>query len=197
MSDCAANFPQRPPINTCQDSPNNGFLGASRRDRFATKGNSPLSTFPNITPRDEARALGLKRYFIGEPCKRGHIAERSVSDSKCMECNRESARKYRATDLEGVREYQRRWRIANLEKARESGRLSYAKNRDRILGQQAAKRAANPQKAREYKRAWQRAWRAAHKDEINRRRAAQRRAARAAAELNGGAGLTGASEGNR
>jgi hypothetical protein len=28
----------------------------------------------------------MKRYFTGKPCKRGHIAERLVSNSTCVEC---------------------------------------------------------------------------------------------------------------
>jgi hypothetical protein len=31
---------------------------------------------PDIIGCDEAKALGLKRFFTGEPCKRGHVAER-------------------------------------------------------------------------------------------------------------------------
>jgi len=156
-------------------------------------------TPPNIIGRDEARALGLKRFFSGKPCKHGHVAERGVSNPGCMECSRgrrrewrsvnlekakererESARKHRAADPERARENWRRWRAANKDKInqrdRERKRLYYAKNKDRILGQQAAKRAAN-------------------KDKISKRQAAQRRAGRAGSELNG-AGVTGASEGN-
>ena len=39
--------------------------------------------------RAEARALGLPRYFTGKPCKRGHVAERYVSVSQCVECKRQ------------------------------------------------------------------------------------------------------------
>ena len=115
----------------------------------------------------------------------GHVAERSVSNYGCVECHRERAR-----------EHWRRWQAASLQKdpqkERERNRLYYAKNKDRLLSQQAAKRAADPKKAREYRRMW---W-AANKDKINKRRVAQRAAGRAGSELNGGAGLTGASEGN-
>jgi hypothetical protein len=144
-----------------------------------------LSTLPNIISRGEARALGLKRYFTGKPCRHGHVAERGVNGGECVDCNRENNRKYRA-DPERARK-----RAAAREKERERSRLYYAKNKDKLLSQRAAKRAADPESAREY----QRMWRAANKDEINRRRVAQYRAARAASELNG-AGLTGASEGN-
>ena len=42
-----------------------------------------------VISRSDALALGLKRYFTGEPCKRGHISERSVgSRGRCLECHR-------------------------------------------------------------------------------------------------------------
>jgi hypothetical protein len=104
---------------------------------------------PRIISRDEARARGLKRFFTGRPCKRGHIAERYVGSRGCVECDRAHA-------LE--------WRVANVEKARERSREDNRKYR-----------AANPQKDQERKRKWD----AANKDKINERRAAQRKAARA------------------
>ena len=155
---------------------------------------------PDIIGRDAASALGLKRFFTGEPCKHGHVAERIVSSHRCTECDRasalkwrtanlekarerdrERARKHRAADPEKARENWRRWRDANLEKVREKDRLRYAKNKDKILSERAAKRAADPEKAREYLRVW----RAANKDKISERQAAQRRAGRAGSELNG------------
>jgi hypothetical protein len=39
-----------------------------------------------IISRAEAGALGLKRYFTGKTCKHGHICERYVSSSVCVEC---------------------------------------------------------------------------------------------------------------
>ena len=86
-----------------------------------------------------------------------------MSDSECMECSRERTRRRRAADPERVRENWRRWRAANLELARE-------RDRERNLGQQAAKRAAAQLR----------------KDRINKRQAAaQQKAARAASELHG------------
>jgi len=38
--------------------------------------------------RREARALGLKRFNNGRPCLRGHIADRTTSDGRCMTCHR-------------------------------------------------------------------------------------------------------------
>lgn len=45
---------------------------------------------PEIITRAEAKAQGLKRFFTGEPCKRGHVAERFTSSKRCYECQRES-----------------------------------------------------------------------------------------------------------
>jgi hypothetical protein len=40
-----------------------------------------------IVTAQEARESGKSRYFLGIPCKHGHIAERFISGS-CVECNR-------------------------------------------------------------------------------------------------------------
>ena len=41
-----------------------------------------------LISKQEARALGLKRWFNGKPCKAGHITERWVNPSCCCECVR-------------------------------------------------------------------------------------------------------------
>ena len=127
---------------------------------------------PDIIGRDEASALGLKRFFTGEPCKHGHVAERIVSSHRCTECDRASALK---------------WRTANLEKARERDRERARKHR-----------AADPERARKKGRRWRAAnlekAREGERLRHSKRQAAQRRVARTASELN--AGIAGASEGN-
>ena len=39
-----------------------------------------------IIGRDEAHAQGKRLYYTGEPCRRGHTAERYVSTGACREC---------------------------------------------------------------------------------------------------------------
>jgi hypothetical protein len=97
---------------------------------------------PAILGREEARVLGLKRFFTGEPCGHGHIAEHYVRSGGCLKCSseqsakyratnpeekrkrdREHARKHRAKDPEGFREYCRRWRAGNRQKIREYARM--------------------------------------------------------------------------
>lgn len=42
-----------------------------------------------IISREEARAQGLKRFFTGDPCRNGHVAERLVSNGFCRECRKD------------------------------------------------------------------------------------------------------------
>ena len=102
---------------------------------------------PTIISRDEARALNLKSFFTGEPCKHGHVAERYVGSGGCVECVCGRKREWRAANPEKARERDREcrrvWRAANLEKIRE---------RDRRYARKY--RAANPERARENWRRW-------------------------------------------
>jgi hypothetical protein len=67
-----------------------------------------------IISRQEAKVLGLKRYFTGKPCKYGHICERSFSRG-CFTCEREKTRERRRYNPEQHREQHRRWREKNRE----------------------------------------------------------------------------------
>lgn len=51
---------------------------------------------PPVVTREQARSAGMTRYFTGVPCMRGHIAERHVSNTRCVECHREKASQARA-----------------------------------------------------------------------------------------------------
>jgi 5-methylcytosine-specific restriction endonuclease McrA len=53
-----------------------------------------------IITRAEAHAQGLQKYYTGEPCKRGHVAERLTSNKQCTECRAISeSRPWRHDDL--------------------------------------------------------------------------------------------------
>lgn len=45
-----------------------------------------MSRKRTVVSRRTAEARGLKRYFTGKPCKRGHLAERYTSNGKCVAC---------------------------------------------------------------------------------------------------------------
>jgi hypothetical protein len=55
-----------------------------------------------ITSRQQARAEGLPRYFTGEACLRGHVAERHVGNNECSVCRKESARAYYIANKEAL-----------------------------------------------------------------------------------------------
>lgn len=41
---------------------------------------------PQIISRKAAHMAGLRRYYTGEPCKSGHLAERYVGNGACIAC---------------------------------------------------------------------------------------------------------------
>lgn len=93
-----------------------------------------------------AIAQGLKHYFTGKPCKRGHIALRPVKTGMCSECSAEYSREYRRLNGDKHRACSRRWSRNNAERAREKSRLYNAN--------------ADPEKKREIRRKWKKANRA-------------------------------------
>ncbi len=52
----------------------------------------------DIISRETAKGQGLTRYFSGEPCKFGHIAPRTIRDTKCVTCtlNRQNEKRAQA-----------------------------------------------------------------------------------------------------
>lgn len=41
-----------------------------------------------VRSREEAALLGLKRFYTGIPCRRGHLSERWVSTTGCLSCRK-------------------------------------------------------------------------------------------------------------
>lgn len=119
--------------------------------------------------REEAKAAGLKRFFTGEPCKHGHVAERFVSSGGCVECQRAAGqswyaenaeqergrtRKWRARNPDQVRKAARRWRAKNPEQVRKYNRRWYAQNPEQVRERNRRWRAENPDRVREHSRRW-------------------------------------------
>jgi hypothetical protein len=42
-----------------------------------------------LISRAEAKALGLKHYFTGKACPKGHVSKRTTHNTSCAECQRE------------------------------------------------------------------------------------------------------------
>ena len=69
-----------------------------------------------IISREAALALGLKNYFTGIVCQSGHLAERYVKCSKCIECVRFRHKKYYSANTEESRAKSKEWRSLNSER---------------------------------------------------------------------------------
>lgn len=78
--------------------------------------------------RAEAKAQGLKRYFTGRACKRGHIAERQTDNGVCVDCRRENDRRHYAEGMAADGQVNKRKYANNIAHYREYGRQYSASN---------------------------------------------------------------------
>lgn len=101
---------------------------------------------PEIVSRADAAAAGQRWYFTGEPCPKGHVAKRTVSNRECRRCVDERGKQKRAEDpapfraREKTRYHQdpaksraqvRASRERNIEARREYDRRRYHENPER------------------------------------------------------------------
>jgi 5-methylcytosine-specific restriction endonuclease McrA len=127
-----------------------------------------------IVSWEEAKDRGLSRYFTGEPCKHGHVAQRITINKLCHECvkirDRERGRiKYKAfrmenpvvkkerkeVDIEKKKEWQRQYYLRNREKQLQESRERYKLRDKKAENERLARYAAqNPEKVKERKKAW-------------------------------------------
>lgn len=96
--------------------------------------------------REDARKMGVNRYFTGEPCAHGHVAERDTKGGVCQECNRERARKWSASypDKKRERDFKRYWSIP--EERRESARKYASEHREEARQRANRWRKENPER---------------------------------------------------
>ena len=55
------------------------------------------------SPRAVAKAAGETRYWTGKPCANGHVAERMVSNGRCIDCMYEWRERYREANPDKYR----------------------------------------------------------------------------------------------
>lgn len=94
---------------------------------------------PAIISRAEAKAAGLKRYFPGTKCPKGHVAEHMIQGG-CVVCHNIRNAAYSA---------------ANREQLREKAKVTYAANIDQENARSRAYREANHEKHRAAVDRWQ------------------------------------------
>jgi len=125
-----------------------------------------------LISRKEALSKGLKKFFTGKKCKNGHISEQYTKSWKCVQCEKERAKKYREDNLEKLRAYDveygkknkdkkakyyqehREKRIKknaeNREAKKEYNKIYNEKNKDKILAQKKEYHIKNREKRLKY-----------------------------------------------
>jgi Recombination endonuclease VII len=93
-----------------------------------------------IISRADAKAQGLKRYFDGSACLRGHVAERGTSNAECVECARERGREAKRR-LRASPEGRNHLNALNSE--------SRERHKDEINSRERAAHAKDPQRNRD------------------------------------------------
>lgn len=90
----------------------------------------------HLITRAEAKREGLTRYFTGDPCIRGHIAERHTANGDCNVCACAKKRAYKRLHASTVNAANQRYRRDNLEaaKAREASLRQRNADQMRING---------------------------------------------------------------
>lgn len=81
-----------------------------------------------VISRQAAREQGLKRFFTGEQCQHGHVAERLVTSGRCHECHRLRKQELWASSPEKYRSRSKQKYQANPSQYREYRRNYYQKH---------------------------------------------------------------------
>ena len=123
-----------------------------------------------IVSRVEARERGLSRYYTGEPCRHGHVSERSVGSANCITCQRQYAKsakglatiqrlRSRPEYREKAKVYSARYHAENrdecLSKMADRNRAYYARNRERLIEAAVSYQRENADTRNAYKSDWQ------------------------------------------
>jgi hypothetical protein len=93
------------------------------------------------TTRKAALALGEKQYFTGNPCLKGHVANRRTRTGECMNC--------RAKFLI-------EWRAKNPKKVKQHNDTQYANHAEKLSARSRKFNAENQEKVQVWKRKYQR-----------------------------------------
>jgi 5-methylcytosine-specific restriction endonuclease McrA len=98
-----------------------------------------MSDTPEITTKAQARERGLKTYFTGTACGRGHLAPRAVSSGDCTVCRDARVRDWNEANRQRRYEIRQKWRVENKDKERASQRAWAERNKEWVKAY-AAKR---------------------------------------------------------
>jgi 5-methylcytosine-specific restriction endonuclease McrA len=107
-----------------------------------------------ILSRKDAKERGLKYYFTGKTCLRGHTALRRVATCVCRECEPTIQREWRSENIEWVRERDLAQKDKDRPKIRAQERARYAKNPQKYIEKQKRFYAENGDEVRRKRRVY-------------------------------------------
>jgi 5-methylcytosine-specific restriction endonuclease McrA len=122
-----------------------------------------------IVSRSEAKAMGLKQYFTGKPCKHGHIATRFTSKGTCSVCLHATTQTWRASNpdvfeassketrarrVEEIRAYKLRYNVEKAEAVKAYRKDYRTRNADVIKERLRRWRERNEEHCAAYQRRW-------------------------------------------
>lgn len=102
-----------------------------------------------IISRKEAKEKGLKRYFTGRPCKYGHVTERKIKSSDCIECAKNKDKNHYKKNKDKILNAVKNYRTKNKEKIKASRIVYTLKNVDSAKERKKQWRANNIAHVRE------------------------------------------------
>ena len=130
----------------------------------------------DLVSRQEALARGLKRYFTGNPCKNGHVAERFTGPRGCCECGKAfgaatfakryasdpdfrerrnvTASAWKKANRAHATQKNREWHEKNPGKNKEYCNRYYRDNKSKFIENNRRWVAANRERARETIKKW-------------------------------------------
>lgn len=89
--------------------------------------------------RREAKAAGLSRFFTGDPCKNGHVAERITLNYWCVECQRISMKTNYDANPTPSRNRSKEWNRKNKDKVAQKNKIYREKHKERLREINAAR----------------------------------------------------------
>ena len=133
-------------VRFCSEQCNHSHNNAQRSLRRAAvkqEHDALMQWLPGYLPRAKASELGLRTYFVGHRCPRGHVAPHLVAGG-CSVCATVSSR-----------EWHRKARAANLEHYKSRERARIRPRTEELRSKEAMRREINRDRTRQWSRQYQ------------------------------------------
>lgn len=123
-----------------------------RAEKEASSRETSLAMGKEFVSRPEAVRRGLSRYFNGQPCPKGHIADRITASRACEVCRTEVMANYHHNNRANILARKKRLYLATAAKQRARSRAYYAENKEKHREAHNKWKLANPEKYRSHQR---------------------------------------------